>query len=410
MSTTLLYHGFGVRGYHHVRMRNEGGVIHWQIKRSPEKLRCAACQSAHVIRRGGKFRWFQALPVGPKKVRLQLWVHRLECQDCHTLAQEKVDLAPRERVHYTRNLERYALDLCQSMTIQDVANHLGLSWDTVKDMLKLHLDKRYSRPRLKDLKCIGIDEISIGKRHRYLTIVLDLDSGRVVFVGQGKGADALRPFWRRLQASGAKVEAVAMDMSPAYIAAVQEHLPQAAMVFDRFHVVKLYNEKLSDLRCALYREAAGPLEKAVLKGARWLLLTNAENLGHEDPDKDRKMKAHLQEALRLNQPLATAYYMKEDLGQFWEQSDKAKAEVFLDHWIRRAQASGIRMLQQFAKTQRAHRTGLLNYYDYAITTGPVEGINNKIKTLKRQAYGYRDTGFLMLRILGIHETRYVLVG
>jgi len=187
-------------------------------------------------------------------------------------------------------------------------------------------------------------------------------------------------------------------------------LPNAAIVFDRFHVVKLYNEKLSDLRRELYREAVGPMEKAVLKGIRWLLLTNAENFKHEDPDKDRKMKAQLQEAITLNEPLATAYYMKEDLGQFWEQSDKHKAQVFLDHWIRRAEASGMRMLQQFAKTLRAHRTGLLNYYDYSISTGPVEGINNKIRTLKRQAYGYRDTAFLKLRILGIHETKYALVG
>jgi len=239
---------------------------------------------------------------------------------------------------------------------------------------------------------------------------LDLQTGRVVFVGEGKGADALRPLWRRLQASGAKVEAVAMDMSQAYIAAVQDNLPNAAIVFDRFHVVKLYNEKLSDLRRELYREAVDQLGKDVLKGARWLLLTNAENLGHEAPDNDRKIKAHLQEVLRQNQPLATAYYMKEDLGQLWEQPDKLKAEAFVDHWTRRAEASGIRMLKRFANTLRAHRTGLLNDYDYAITTGPVEGINNKIKTLKRQAYGYRDTEFLKLRILGIHETKYALVG
>ena len=106
MSTTILYHAFGVRGYRHVRFRNEGGVMCWDIERGLDNLRCAACLSTDVIRRGGKTRSFRALPVGPKKVRLQLWVHRLECRACHTLAQERVDFAPRERVHYTRNVER----------------------------------------------------------------------------------------------------------------------------------------------------------------------------------------------------------------------------------------------------------------------------------------------------------------
>ena len=101
--------------------------------------------------------------------------------------------------------------------------------------------------------------------------------------------------------------------------------------------------------------------------------------------------------------------MKEDLGQFWEQPDQHNAEAFLDHWTRRAEAPGIRMLQRFANTLRAHRTGLLNDHDYATTTGPVEGINNKSKTLKRQAYGYSDMEFLKLRTLGIHETKCALV-
>ena len=124
----------------------------------------------------------------------------------------------------------------------------------------------------KHLRQIAIDEISIGKGHRYLTIVLDLESGAVVHVGQGKGGDALRDFWVRLGRSRVKIEAVATDMSPAYIDAVMTHLPQATLVFDRFHVIKLYNDKLSDLRRALYHQLQDGLEKQVLKGVRWLLL------------------------------------------------------------------------------------------------------------------------------------------
>lgn len=124
----------------------------------------------------------------------------------------------------------------------------------------------------------------------------------MVFVGDGKGADALKPFWKRLKSSRAKIEAVAMDMSPAYLSAVQANLRQAVIVFDHFHVVKLSNEKLSDLRRQFYREAKDQLHRDVLKGTRWLLLKNPENL---DPTRDEAKR--LDEALRLNQPLATAY-------------------------------------------------------------------------------------------------------
>jgi transposase len=227
----------------------------------------------------------------------------------------------------------------------------------------------------------------------------------VVFVGDGKGADALKPFWKRLRPSGARVEAVAMDMSAAYRKAVTAHLPKAKIVFDHFHVIKLFNDKLSDLRRALYHEATDGMHKDVLKGTRWLLLKNSENL---DAKKDEKQR--LEEALALNKPLATAYYMKEDLRRFWEQPGKQFATLFLDGWIRRAEASGIKILQQMAKTLAAHRSGLLAYYDVMITSGPMEGTNNKIKTMKRQAYGFRDMEFLKLKILAIHETKYALVG
>ena len=166
------------------------------------------------------------------------------------------------------------------------------------------------------------------KGHRYLTVVMDLESGAVVFVGDGKGADALKPFWKRLRPSGARVEAVAMDMSAGYWGAVMTHLPKAKIVFDHFHVIKLFNDRLSDLRRALYREATDVMQKAVLKGTRWLLLKNPENL-----DKEKDEKQRLKEALTLNQPLATAYYLKDDLRRFWNQPGKAFATSFLNGWI-----------------------------------------------------------------------------
>ena len=167
------------------------------------------------------------------------------------------------------------------------------------DAFKRHLTTRFGQPKLKRLKRLAIDEISVGHGHRYLTVVLDLVSGAVVFIGQGKGADALIPFWKRLNASHARIEAVATDMSPAYILAVRENLPKALHVFDHFHVVKLFNDRLSDFRRELQREAEGPLGQTVLKGTRWLILKNPENL-----DEAKGERTRLEEALRINQPLA----------------------------------------------------------------------------------------------------------
>jgi len=291
------------------------------------------------------------------------------------------------------------------MTIQDVAKHLRVSWDTIKEIQSRSLRSRFGKPKLHKLRQIAIDEIAVGKGHRYLTVVLNLLTGAVVFVGDGKGVEALQPFWPRLRRSRAKVEAVATDMSPAYIRAVRDNLHRAVHVFDHFHVIKLFNDKLSAFRRELYHQANSDRERRVLKGTRWLLLKNPENL-----DADRNEHRRLQSALRLNEPLATAYYLKEDLRQIWDQPSKREARRVFDDWLARARVSGLRMLMQFADTLEQHRDGILNYYDYPISTGPLEGTNTKIQALKRQAYGFRDHAFFKLKILGLHETKRALVG
>ena len=193
-------------------------------------------------------------------------------------------------------------------------------------------------------------------------------------------------------------------MSPSYISAVSTNLPEAAIVFDHFHIVKMFNDKLSELRRDLQREAEDA-DKEVFKGTRWLLLKNPENLRADQNERQR-----LDAALNLNKPLATAYYLKEDLRQLWQKKDKGSAAVFLNDWISRARSSKIKMLVKFADTLENHRDGILAFYDYPISTGPLEGTNNKIKTLQKQAYGFRDMEFFKLKIYALHETKYALVG
>jgi transposase len=286
------------------------------------------------------------------------------------------------------------------MSIQDVATHLGVSWGTVKDIHKRRLVKKYGAPSLKGLRSMAIGEISTGAGHRYLTVVLNLENGAVVFVGDGKGSDALLPFWKRLGRRKRHIKSVAVDMSPAYTKAVRENLPNATLVYDHFHVIKLYNEKLTSLRRSQYYATKGADKKAMLKGTRWILLKNAVNLDESKGELER-----LKRALEVNEPLMKAYYLKEELHRLWEQENKLAAMVLLAGWISMAQASGVGMLKGFAKTLMRHRDGILNYYDHKITSARIEGTNAKIRVMQRKAYGSRDGEYLKLRILALHESK-----
>jgi transposase len=404
MSTSLLYHAFGLVGYRYVRQQFVEGQVIFHFEQPRERLRCSHCGSTDVWAQGTVDRTFRTVPIGLKPVLLQFAVPRVRCFDCDLVRQVKLGFAdPKKR--YTRAFERYVLDLSHHMTILDVAEHLQVSWDTVKDIQARSLQRRFGKPKLHKLKQIAIDEIAVGKGHHYLTVVLNLLTGAVVFVGDGKGAEALKPFWRRVRRARAKIAAVATDLSAAYIRAVRDNLPRAVHVFDHFHVVKLFNDKLSAFRRALYHQLSSDHDRQILKGTRWLLLKNPENL---DPERNELQR--LEEALRLNAPLAVAYYLKEDLRQIWMQPNKRTARRVLRDWLSRARASGVRMLVQFADTLESYQEGILNYYDYRISTGPLEGTNTKIQAMKRQAYGFRDRAFFKLKILGLHETKHALVG
>jgi transposase len=404
MSTSLLYQAFGVRGYEYRRTDFVEGQVCFTVEQSRDRYRCPTCGSPVVHAQGHKERIWRTIPIGARPTFVSLKVARVICFRCEHTRQVKVPLADPRR-SYTHAFERYALELSRRTTIQDAALHLGVSWDILKDIQERNLQRRFGKPKLHKLKQIAIDEIAVGKGHHYLTVVLNLCSGAVVFVGDGKGVEALEPFWRRLRRARAKVRAVATDMSKAYIRAVRDHLPRAVHVFDHFHVIKLFNDKLSAFRRELYQQAQSDRQRHILKGTRWLLLKNPENL-----DAGRDEHERLQQALRLNAPLATAYYLKEDLRQIWMQPSKGTARRVLRDWLARARASGVRMLVQFADTLEQHQQGVLAYYDFPISTGPLEGTNTKIQAMKRQAYGFRDHEFFKLKILGIHETQYALVG
>lgn len=404
MSTSLLYHTYAIRGYRQKSMKPISGGIEFHIELPKERCRCPNCNSQNIILKGFKTRRFLAPPIGDKRVTIVLDVPRVECRDCETNKQVHLTFA-RSMKRHIRTFDKYVLGLLTSMTCKDVALHLGVSWGMIRDIEKENLMRHYQRPPLKDVKNIAIDEIAVRKGHTYMTVVLDLDTSRVIFVGDGRGGDALLLFWKRLRRSRAKIHAVATDMSPAYISAVQSALPDAIFVFDRFHIIKLFNDKLTSLRRRLFRELSDKDDRATLKGVRFLLLKRTENL---DPLKSEPER--LAKALDSNSELSSAHFVKEELSQIWEQDDPDVAEGMLLDLIEFAESLGIRELTSFAKTLRRHALGILAYYDAEITTGPLEGINNKIKTMKRQSYGFRDSEYFKLKILSLHRTKYALVG
>ena len=228
-----------------------------------------------------------------------------------------------------------------------------------------------------------------------MTVFSDVESGRIVHAVEGRKIEDITPFLLKLKSQAKNLKAIAMDMSVSYISAVKSILPGLDIVFDHFHVNALMNKTLDEIR----REQQQNLnqeEEKVLKGNRFLFLRNYEDL--EPEFKDR-----LEAVLQINEPLFKAHALKEQFRLFWRQNSAQKAWIFLDQWISDAQATGIRKLKKMADTLDDHRSGLLNYFKHRITNAAAEGINNKIKTMKRQAYGFRDMEYFKLRLYHLHE-------
>ena len=404
MSTSFLYHALGLSDYDYVSQNFLAGSTIFHVRPKWRLVRCPVCKSKAVIRKGCCIRRLRTVPIGRKPIWLHVEIPRIFCPECNCVRQINIVIA-QPRKSYTRSFARFVIALSRLMTLKDIAAFLNVSWDLVKDIVKSRLARLFSNPSLRNTRYIAIDEISVKKGHKYITIVLDLEIGNVLFVGDGKGADALIPFWQRVRKNKCQIIAVSTDLGHAYISATLENLPGVPLVFDKFHVVKLMNDALTETRRGLYRELKDVMRKDVLKGSRWILLKNPANLSAEHNE-----EARLKEALELNAPLATAYYMKEDLRQFWEQADKKTAEEVIDDWVERARKSGIGPLMKIGNTIAAYKFGILNWYDHPVSSGRLEGTNNKIKVLKRMAYGYRDLEFFKLRIMAIHEAKYAFTG
>ncbi len=278
------------------------------------------------------------------------------------------------------------------MTVSEVARHLGIDWKTVKNIDKVYLERDYGQPDYKGLRILAVDEISIRKGQNYLTVVLDFLTGRVLFVGKKRKAKTLKRFFNKLTAKQRKaIEAVAMDMWDPFIKAVRDKLPRAKIVFDHFHVVANFNQVIDKVRNSEYRKASKD-DKAVYKGAKYLLLKNRKNIRRQSHRKQ------LKELLALNQVISTVMILKEKLKHIWIYRSRGWAAKMFDQWCDLARSLENRSVNTFVRMLERHRYGIINHCDYPIHTGKLEGVNNKIKVIKRKAYGFHDLRYFTLKI------------
>ena len=338
-------------------LRYEGNNLVLEIQTPKEKLCCPVCGSHNINRNGSHIRRFVSVPIGLSKTYIDMRVHRIQCHDCGCIKQENIDFAKGKR-RYTKAFANMVLDLSRFATIQDISWFLQVFWDVVLNIHMEFLQSNYSNPDLSTLRHISIDEFATHKGHVYKTIVVDLNNGHIVYVDDGNGKNALDGFWEHLGNNKEHIQAVCTDLSAAYTRAVSEHLPNAALVVDHFHVTKLMNEKLDLLRRKLWHVEKDVNKRKVIKGTRWLLLRNGNEIF------DHAHRNRLENALSLNRPLMIAYYLKEELKEIWNQCSKQKAKAVLDEWVKQAIESKIQPLMKMVSTIRAYKTYILAWYDH----------------------------------------------
>ncbi len=353
---------------------------------------CHECgRPAATVHSQGFLRHIRDLNLARAQVWLQVGYRKVWCNHCDGARVEQLSFAHvSQRV--THRLARYIYGLCKMMTIKEVAEHFTLDPKTVKQIDKEHLEEEFGDTNTDNLRVLMIDEIAVRRGHRYMTVVADYFSGRVIWMGSNRDKNTLGKFFATMSREQKDaLEAVAMDMWEPFINRVKHHCPQAKIVFDFFHVVQSFGRVIDKVRRDEYRKATEE-DRKVLQGSRYLLLKNEENL--TDTQRNR-----LKTILDLNSTLSTLYILKDQLKLVYYYSDREKVKRVLDDWCEMARQLEHSWLQAFIKRLRFFEYGILNHADYPIGTSRLEGINNKIKVIKRKAYGFHDEEYFALKVI-----------
>lgn len=334
------------------------------------------------------------LSSGDCRVFLQVEVRRVACRRCKAVKRERLEFIA-DNPFYTKRFAWYVGKRCRSSTIKDIAEELHLHWHTVKE-----LDKQYMREQLRRAskprpEVIGIDEISIRKRHVYRIVVSDLEQKRPIWFGGADRSEAsMDEFYQFLGKKRAKkIRLAVMDMWKAFRASTTTHAPQAAILFDKFHVLRHLGDALDKVRkqeCA----RLGEKDRRFIKGQKYTLLSHRENLQGD-------ARKNLKRLLAANKRLNTAYMLKESFGQLWDYNRESWARKFFENWRAQLKWQRLKPYEKFADMIERHWDGIAAYCqpENKVALGFVEGLNNKIRVLQRRAYGLRDEEYLKLKVL-----------
>ena len=354
---------------------------------------CSGCGKSCCSIHDTVERWVEELPILGAKTRLLVHRVRVACPDCGPKLEKLSWLEPYARV--TLRLAQNVARLCQVLSIKHVAGYFGLNWKTVKAIDKAYLSRSLGPVDLDGVTRLAMDEFAIQKGHRYATVVIDPTCKRVLWVGRGRSREEVRPFFELLGPERCgKIVAVAMDMNAAYDLEVRRYCKNAQVVYDLFHVVAKYGREVVDrVRVdEANRVKDDKPARKVIKGSRWLLLKNAENIDREED------RVRLAELLKANKKLAAVYVLKDDLKELWAYRHTGYAQRFWQQWYSRAIHSRIEPLKAFARKLKGYLPGILSHCNFPLHTSVLEGINNKIKVIKRMAYGFRDDAYFFLKI------------
>ncbi len=317
---------------------------------------------------------------------------KIYCPKCEGVRVESLKFfKPHQRV--TLRLARCIHELCKQMTVSDVARHFGLGWKVVKQIDKSFLETHFGETDYDNLRVLAIDEIAIQKGHKYMTVVLDYETGRVVWLGKGHKAENLMEFFDGMtDQQKNKLEAIAIDMWRAFVTAIKDAAPHVKIVFDLFHVVHAFNRVIDKVRIAECQKA-DKSGKAVFRGTKYLLLADTKNISQPEA------RARSRDLIKLNDPVSTVMILKELLKQIWKYRCPGWARRRLREWCMLARTVPHKLVHRFAKMLERNAYGIINHCKYPIHTSKIEGANNKIKVIKRKAYGFRDQRYFSLKVI-----------
>jgi len=334
------------------------------------------------------------LACGAYRIYLEFEVRRLWCRSCQAVKREQLAFLG-ESPFYTKRFAFYVGRRCRNETIKDVARELNLDWDSVKALEMQYMRAQLARAGRPGPKAIGIDEISVRKRHTYRIVVSDLVRRRPIwFGGEDRSEASMKMFYDWLGPKRSKaVRLAVMDMWKPFRNATRAAAPQAAVLFDKFHIMRHLGEALDKVRRTEYARLAGK-DRHFIKGQKYTLLSHRENLSLDG-------KRALKTLLAANKRLNTAYLLKESFGQLWGYEREAWARRFFENWRASLKWQRLKSYEKFAEMIDRHWDGIAAYCkpENKVPLGFVEGVNNKIRVIWRRAYGLRDEEYLRLKIL-----------